>query len=641
MKKYVKGLAALMITAALAGICNAQNAPADAVTVTEDATGFTLSNGVITARVAKRAGDLSSLQYKGTEILTDKSGRTGGYWSHDASAAPGGPPNISAITMDPKTNNGDRAEVSVKAISGGKKLGHPAGGAADGDFPADIEIRYSLGRGDSGIYTYCIFTHLPEYPAGSIGEARYCAKLAATFDWLSVDAQRNKYYPSEPKGEDKYVYTAVQSKNLAYGWSSTKDHLGMWIVNPTIEYLSGGPTKPEFMCHLDTTPVAAPCLLNYWRSSHYGGAAVGVNQGEAWTKVVGPFMLYVNSGGDHDALWKDALAKAQTEKSAWPYNWVNGVDYPHKDQRSTVTGTFILDDPLLPGGAGGIRFSGDLTVGLAAPTYPIPAGPNGGQRQITWQTDAKHYEFWNTSSDHTGNFSVPNVRPGDYTLYAFADGVLGEFAKADIHVPEGGKPVDLGALTWTPVRRGKQLWDIGIPNRTATEFAGADHFFAMDIGLQYPKLFPDDVTYTIGKSDPAKDWFFQQIPHNTDPNATIVPFSGIKGEPGKPTPYAIQFDLADAPQGKATLRLAICGTGARSIEVNVNGQSAGAVALGPGEGVITRHQIQGLWYEREFPFDASLMKKGQNTLTLTVPSGPITNGVIYDYLRLELDDSAK
>ncbi|HVS72366.1 MAG TPA: polysaccharide lyase family protein [Phycisphaerae bacterium] len=610
---------------------------ADPVTVTEDATGFTLSNGTITARINKRNGDLSSMEYKGMEMLTDKSGRAGGYWSHDASPAPGGPPNVSKITMDPKTNNGERGEVSVKAISGGKKLGHPAGGQPDGDFPADIEIRYSLGQNDSGIYTYCIFTHLPEYPAGSIGEARYCAKLAATFDWLSVDAQRNKYYPEEPKGEDKYVYTAVQSKNLAYGWSSTKDHVGMWIVNPTIEYLSGGPTKPEFMCHRDTTQVAAPCVLNYWRSSHYGGAAVGVNQGEAWTKVIGPFMLYVNSGGDHKALWIDALAKAQTEKKAWPYDWVTGVDYPHKNERSTVTGSFTLDDPLMPGGA---KFAGDLTVGLAAPTYPIAAGPNGGQRMITWQTDAKHYEFWNTFSAHDGKFSIPNVRPGSYTLYAFADGVLGEFTKADVTIPEGGKPVDLGALDWKPVRHGKQVWDIGIPNRTASEFAFGDHYFAMDIGLQYPKYFPSDVSFTIGKSNPAEDWFFQQVPHNTDPDARIAPFRGIQSKPGNPTPYAIHFDMPDAPKGTATLRLAICGTGARQIDVSVNDKDAGPVRLGPGDGVITRHQIQGIWYEKELPFDASLMKQGANTLTLTVPSGPITNGVIYDYLRLELDENA-
>ena len=60
--------------------------------------------------------------------------------------------------------------------------------------------------------------------------------------------------------------------------------------------------------------------------------------------------------------------------------------------------------------------------------------------------------------------------------------------------------------------------------------------------------------------------------------------------------------------------------------------------MGPGDGVITRHQTQGLWYERQFEFGASMLKAGENTLTLTVPAGPINNGVIYDYLRLELDE---
>ena len=434
---------------------------ADAVTLSEDAAGFTLSNGIVTAHVSKKAGDLTSLQYQGQELLTDKSGRAGGYWSHDAS---GGIKTITQITLDPAKNNGDRAEVSVKGISSGKKMGHPAGSAADGDFPADIEIRYNLGRGESGIYTYCIFDHLPEYPAGSIGEARYGAKLASMFDWISIDATRNKYYPKELEGEDKYVYTAVQSENLACGWSSTAQKIGCWIVNPTIEYLSGGPTKVEFFCHHDTTPVQAPCLLNYWRSSHYGGAAASVEQGEHWTRVVGPFLIYVNSGKDPTGLWMDARAEATRQAHMWPYDWVQGVDYPHHDERSTVSGQFVLNDPLMPGGA---KFSGKLMVGLAAPAYT-----GAGGKRITWQTDAKHYQFWQRIDDDSGRFAIPDVRPGDYTLYAFADGILGEYEKADVHVAQGGKADDLGELQWKPVRHGRQLWEIGIPNRTATEFAG-------------------------------------------------------------------------------------------------------------------------------------------------------------------------
>jgi DNA mismatch repair protein MutS len=36
--------------------------------------------------------------------------------------------------------------------------------------------------------------------------------------------------------------------------------------------------------------------------------------------------------------------------------------------------------------------------------------------------------------------------------------------------------------------------------------------------------------------------------------------------------------------------------------------------------------------------EARALRDGDNTLTLTVPAGSVTAGVVYDYLRLELDD---
>jgi hypothetical protein len=37
-------------------------------------------------------------------------------------------------------------------------------------------------------------------------------------------------------------------------------------------------------------------------------------------------------------------------------------------------------------------------------------------------------------------------------------------------------------------------------------------------------------------------------------------------------------------------------------------------------------------------FDASLLKPGENQMTFTVPAGDVTRGVVWDYLRLELND---
>ncbi len=629
-----------------------------AVTLTEDAATYTLDNGIVAARVAKASGDLVSLRFRNREMLAtilDANGQPDlekdppganpnglnrgmtdhqyAFWSHDAMGPKGTAPAVAGVTIDPKSNAGSRAEVSVKGLSKDRKMGTGPGSTAQGQFAADVEIRYALGRGDAGVYTYCVFEHQPDYPASAIGEARFCAKLNAFFDWMSVSPSRNKHYPATLVEGDKYVYTVNQWENRAFGWSSTTEHVGFWIINPSMEYMSGGPTKIEFQGHRDTNKVAAPCVLNYWRSSHYGGAAVDVAAGEHWTKVIGPFFIYANAGDTPQAMYDDARAQQKKQTAAWPLDWVKGVDYPAGAQRANVQGRLVLDDPRSTVQSG--KFS-RLRVGLTAADWQTnPAGPSGATRTINWQQDAKNYQFW-VDAGEDGRFTIPYVRPGAYVLRAMADGVLGEFAKAEVVVAPG-KPLNLGDLTWTPVRRGRQLWDVGIPNRTATEFFRAESYWEPEISLDYAKLFPKDITYIPGKSDFRRDWFFQHVPHNEDPAAKAAPFFGIRGN-GRATPYAIRFDMAGAPKGKATLRLALCGTGIRELEVLVNEQPAGKVQLGMGDGVITRHGIQGLWYERELGFDASLLKQGANVLTLVVPAGPINNGVIYDYIRLELAD---
>src|SRR3954467_2541033 len=179
-----------------------ENALGQTVTLDDGPSAFTLSNGIVTARVSKRSGDLTSLQYEGTETLNDRSGHAGGYWSHDTT---GGKETVARVTIDPGSNGGERGEVSVKGISGGVKMGHGPGAAQGGDFPADIEIRYSLGRGDSGVYTYCTFEHLPNYPAASMTEARFCAKLADMFDWMTLDAKRDMHFLATVRECDKYI----------------------------------------------------------------------------------------------------------------------------------------------------------------------------------------------------------------------------------------------------------------------------------------------------------------------------------------------------------------------------------------------------------------------------------------------------
>ena len=701
---------------------------ANDVTITENESSYTLDNGIVTAQVSKHSGDLLSLKYKNLELLDNADQHQPAYWSHNTAQ---GQQIIPQITIDPKSNGGERGEVSVKGIANGMRMGSGPGGSVI----ADIEIRYALGRSDSGLYTYSIFTHPTNYPATSVGEARFCAKLNNdVFDWMTVDANRNMQMITVydwnhgtqmnmketrlmnsgiEKGivEHKYDYAANQFDVRAWGWSSTAHNVGIWFINPSTEYLSGGPTKVELSAHRDATfntnaldAPAPPCLLNYWRGSHYGGSICNVAATDYWTKVIGPFFIYCNSGASHDVLWQDALQHSQVEAAAWPFDWVNGVDYPHKAERATVSGNIVFNDPQEPG----LQLT-NLLVGLSAPDYTPAAtfrgggGFGGGRRRfgggggsggggfglagggedevagtnqnnsfsartngdfatrfgngstnqfarfgtngfrgrfpfgfglprvVDWQIDAKNYEFW-VRADADGNFTIPNVRPGRYTLHAIANGVLGEFALTNVTVTSG-QNLQLSALNWQPVRYGKQLWDIGVPNRTAAEFFDGDDYYHWGWYLQYPKLFPKDVNYVIGKSDFRKDWFFEQVPHNEDPsNANAL-------APGRSTTWSITFNLPDAPAGKAILRLAICGVGTRELSVSVNDHPAGTVTGLLYNATINRDGIGGSWGEHDVTFDASLMHAGTNVMKLTIPAGGLTSGIMYDYLRLELAPS--
>jgi rhamnogalacturonan endolyase len=653
------------------------------VTLTDNGTTWTLDNGIVKMAVIKRNGNLSSLVYHGVSII----GRSE-YWEQTPSGR-----ITPFVTIDPSKNGGERAEVSIKGVNG----------------RMDIEVRYAMERGASGFFTYAQYSHHTGYRAAGEGESRFILQMNPTFDWLSVDEDRNMPMCSnvdlrqgvvvhakeqrilstgiyKNSVEHKYSYCGVMYKLPAYGWSSIKDHIGVYFINPSCEYIGGAASKLDLVCHMGAT------LLDYWTSGHYaGGTCCNIPAGQEWSKVVGPILVYFNAlqnaknatsdelatlaatNGNptvpqtwHDnafALWQDALDKAQEVKAAWPFEWVNGVDYPHKDQRANATGRLVLIDSQ----AASTKLP-HLTVGLTHPDYQ-GAGTaferrSGNGDLITWEHDGNYYQFWNDGTED-GKFTLANVRPGKYTLHAFADGVLGEFAQTNITV-EAGKNLDLGNLQWKPVRYGKQIWEIGYPDRTADKFFkgdGADYWL-WGWCLRYPLLFPNDITYTIGESDYHKDWFFEEVPHATaDPERYLNPdaknpanqrFGWVKSESlrqypqsdqtgpwriygrGRATTWTIKFDMNHAAKGRATLRVALAGSdGFGGLQVGVNGNTVGTIHT-ISTNALRYNTDTGVWRQYMQPFDASLLKAGENEMQLTVPAGELTSGVVWDYLCLEL-----
>jgi rhamnogalacturonan endolyase len=650
----------------------AANAP---VTITDNGTTWTMDNGIVKITVLKNNGNMQTILYHGVSIV----GRSE-YWERTPSGQV-----TPSVTIDPATNGGQRGEVAVKGVNA----------------PIDIEVRYVLERGVSGFYTYAQYTHPASYPAGGFGENRFILQMNPTFNWLSVDKDRNQLMISNEDQrsgtvihakeqsiiaagnyknsvEHKYTYCGIMYRLPAYGWSSTKDHIGIYFINPTTEYIGGGAEKMDLVCHMGAT------LLDYWTSGHYGGGAgCSIPAGQDWKKVVGPIFVYLNALENpkepsqaeldtlaatqgnptvpatwHDnslALWNDAMSKAKEVEAAWPFDWVNGVDYPHKSERGNVTGQVILDDPQ----AASTKLP-NLTIGLAHPDYTGTGGAfanrSGNGNLVTWQHDGNYYEFWNQGNED-GTFKITNVRPGKYTLHAFADGVLGEYAKTDITV-EAGKDIDLGKLDWKPVRDGKQVWEIGYPNRNGGEFFKGDEYWRWGWGMRYALLFPNDIVYTVGKSDWHKDWFFEEVPHATnlgfvnpaakDPANQAFGWVNLPTAPGqdmwrdwgrgRETTWTVKFNLDHAPKGTATLRVSLGGSDSTTLTIGVNGQTAGAIRP-ISTNALRYNTDRGVWREYSQPFNGTLLKAGENEMTLTVPAGDLTSGVCYDYLRLELDEN--
>lgn len=607
------------------------------VTLTETPESFTLANGELTAQIDKRSGRLTGLRYRGLDLLGPKirdAAASDGYWSLPGTKLGFGSDETACVLADPAANGGERVIVSCRFVYDSRP----------GTAPVDVDLRYALERGTSALYLYAIWHHAADYPAFDLGVGRFALKLnPAVFDYLTIDANRRRLMPTgydwehgvrlnlkearrlttgiyKGQVEHKYDYSAVLFDTPAYGWCGTRSHAGLWLINPSGEYIAGGATKVELTAHLDTNPPALPTLLNVWKGPHYGGTSCVIARGEDWTKVIGPFLLYANSGSTPDAMWRDALAQAARQAADWPYAWATGPAYPAQNGRGTVRGRIVLRDPAAPAE----RMS-HLLVGLAAPDYTA-RDARGRETKVDWQLDGKYYEFW-ARGDAQGCFTIPHVRPGRYTLHAIADGVLGEYARADITVA-AGELLDLGALDWQPVRHGRQLWDIGIPNRSAEEFRHGGDYWHWGLYLLYPKEFPHGVNYVIGRSDYRTDWNYCQPPL-------------IEGRRVKSTTWTITFNLPKAPHGRATLRLAIAGSrNPQGIDVAVNGRAAGGTGPLPETGVMHRDGIRGYWCERDVVFDAALMKSGKNVIALTCPVTNWVQGVLYDYLRLELDENA-
>jgi len=353
-------------------------------------------------------------------------------------------------------------------------------------------------------------------------------------------------------------------------------------------------------------------ILNYLGGGHLGsgGMASGRDSPE---KIHGPWYVYFNTGDSLDAIVADAKKTALAEQKKWPYQWMNDPLYPTK--RTTVTGQLTVTHNrsaahayiilAQPGNAGGGRGGRGGAGSGGTNTGAVPDRAAGIANQ------AGDYIFY-VKADADGKFSLPAVRPGTYTLYAWQTQgpITQSFAKDDVVV--SGDTLDLGKIVWDAPYHPNFLWQIGQPDRLAGEFKFGNGPRAALLLNQVPA----DLTFIIGKSKEANDWYFAQ-------------HTGT---------WTVDFNLAKTYTGNGYLTIAIAG-GQGNVDLSLNGQSIGGLSYNDDGSVRRSANRSGRYGRNEISFPASLLKAGKNTLTLsaTTSGGSLPNGLMYDTIVMEAD----
>jgi rhamnogalacturonan endolyase len=475
----------------------------------------------------------------------------------------------------------------------------------------DLEDHYVMLKGESGIHPYVIIK------GQSGGEMRTMYRFDMDIlDW-AYSGERLGRQPkyallqsiSErgnagdetwrlPDGSiyQKYDYCLYYSETPMFG------HLGhgfgVFFMPVSTESYAGGPLRQELAVHQDAL------ILNYIGGGHFSGG--GTASGRAGQKIHGPWFLYFNTGDTPEAIIADARKTAEAEQKKWPYQWVEEPLYPVK--RTTVTGQLkishdrsaahayiILGQPANSGGRGGGGRGGAGGAG----------GGSAVDRASVLYNQAGDYIFY-VKAGADGKFTLPAVRPGTYTLYAWQTQgpITQSFAQDGIVV--SGDTLDLGAVAWDPPWHPNLLWQIGQADRMAGEFKFGDQPRTSQWMLQVPA----NLTFTIGKSKEAADWYYAQK-------------TGV---------WTVKFNLDKTFSGNAYLTIAIAGGGGR-VAVSINDTSVGNLSYGDDASVRRAANRSGRYARNEFTFPASALKPGENTLTLSANGA----GLMYDTIVLEAD----
>ncbi|CAN1850876.1 Rhamnogalacturonate lyase [Linum perenne] len=404
------------VTAQPAGGAAKSAAPAGGVKVTSDDAHVTIDNGLMQLTLTNPGGILAKLSYQGQNNLleTHEPKIYGGYYDVAFQIIPSKEGKVEIVKGEKytvMTEKEDIVEVSFSRIWTPK--------SADFLVPLNVDKRFIVRKGVPGFYAYVVVERTKGFPDVDMNQHRYAFKPNKTlFNYMALTDEIQRVMPTEAdrlagtplaykeavllnKGgvDDKYEYSMDKKDLKIKGWISDTANVGFWMLQPSDEYMAGGPKKNELTCHCGPTATMA------FTSTHYYGLDMltEYRNGEAWKKIFGPIFIYLNSG-DRAAMWKDAKAQLDKEVQSWPYDFVQYEDYLPAAKRGTVSGQLFVDDAYVIGVVGTYKHSQLIAV---KPGQEIKLG------RVTFKSPRVGPTIWEIGiPDRSANeFFVPDPDP--------------------------------------------------------------------------------------------------------------------------------------------------------------------------------------------------------------------------------------
>jgi hypothetical protein len=476
---------------ALAATCARAQSPIT-IDTTSNPTFWLISNGALTVHFRTGDGRISSIQWNAF-------------------------PGVELIDVTNQDHNGpkgfymDNAGVGFGTVTPGYFL-DPNGSyidfwlthAVDCTNPVTYTQHYILFANDPGIHIYLSLDHGPGDPPAGIGQIQWVlrgnlSQFTNTYDVntglgnlgartvpanLSFgdggrgvqDASVDLHGLSEPAGFRREFYTKYDYSTYEYlhhGHGVYGSTIAAWMVLPSQESLTGGPTKQDLI-------FTNNLLIMEAYSNHLNNQmSFPIAQDAVVHRLYGPFYLHYNGfDGTHPtaaSLFAEAQCASEMREAAYDGE------------------TQLLDAGYVPSTQ---RGEVNLHVVGAKHLGPLVAWAVLSDQNTNFQYSHAGPEYW-ANVHHGGIATFHKVVPGTYRLSVYVLGQWGELRLDGVQVGEHSRTHLRVNFAPEAFSSAEPIWTIGVPDRSSHEFLHGTVTNPADLDPNYSDRYTSELGNSV------------------------------------------------------------------------------------------------------------------------------------------------